>query len=178
MAPLKRMSPSTAETRTEDEVTLSPALRARLGERPVFSLHAGLSPERQYQHPAAQCGARQQAESCAHRPSSFDRGSRVPLLTPRRPGLVPRSNSYRTPSAKRIARWVGLRLSRDLTLQVDRFQGCRSVQREVLPLVRISRVREADAVESLSKWVQRLDAVKERPHGNDHYHLGRAALLP
>jgi hypothetical protein len=30
----------------EDEVTLSPALRARLGDRFVFSLHAGLSPER------------------------------------------------------------------------------------------------------------------------------------
>lgn len=30
----------------EDEVTLSPALRARLGDRVVFSLHAGLSPER------------------------------------------------------------------------------------------------------------------------------------
>jgi hypothetical protein len=30
----------------EDEVTLSPALRARLGDTVVFSLHAGLSPER------------------------------------------------------------------------------------------------------------------------------------
>jgi hypothetical protein len=30
----------------EDEVTLSPALRARLGDRVVFALHAGLSPER------------------------------------------------------------------------------------------------------------------------------------
>jgi hypothetical protein len=30
----------------EDEVTLSPALRARLGDRVVFSLHAGLAPER------------------------------------------------------------------------------------------------------------------------------------
>jgi len=52
------------------------------------------------------------------------------------------------------------------------------VQRGVLPLVHISRVREADAVESLSKWVQRLDTVKEQPNGNDHYHLGRATLLP
>jgi hypothetical protein len=30
----------------EDEVTLSPSLRARLGDRVAFSLHAGLSPER------------------------------------------------------------------------------------------------------------------------------------
>ena len=30
----------------EDEVTLSPALRARAGDRVVFTLHAGLSPER------------------------------------------------------------------------------------------------------------------------------------
>jgi hypothetical protein len=30
----------------EDEITLSPALRARLGDTAVFSLHAGLSPER------------------------------------------------------------------------------------------------------------------------------------
>lgn len=30
----------------EDQVTLSPALRARLGDRIVFTLHAGLSPER------------------------------------------------------------------------------------------------------------------------------------
>src|SRR5690348_6233974 len=30
----------------EDEVTLSPEVRARLGDRIVFTLHAGLSPER------------------------------------------------------------------------------------------------------------------------------------
>src|SRR5689334_16393135 len=30
----------------EDEVTLSPEARARLGDRVVFTLHAGLSPER------------------------------------------------------------------------------------------------------------------------------------
>ena len=38
--------PERGLVRVEDEVTLSPALRARLGDHVVFSLHAGLSPER------------------------------------------------------------------------------------------------------------------------------------
>jgi hypothetical protein len=60
----------------EDEVTLSPELRARLGDRAVFALHAGLSPERANGGPALAPAA--PPPGAAAGPSAADDGPAAP----------------------------------------------------------------------------------------------------